>query len=554
VLATPSANTRYNESLDHGAEFVLRSLTAESVSMKYRWPWLVAILALSTATGCGGGAFVLATESEGGTAATNALVDSTAVEPLEAGGEDAAVDTPVNAPGDAARPDDATAEDNSQTDAEGDTSVPQDATSDTVDKDAFAMDADDGGHCASRTVNVNTGVFVAPGGSTASNCGSQQSPCSTVQAGLDRAYAAGRPTVYVSHGVYVESIALRPGITLEGGWEVIGSTWIPNCVDPSGAVIIQAPPTATVSAVADNLGGLATIATLTLQSKDQIDVHPGESLYGLRATGATTQLTLKDVGVQTANAGDGSPGVGGGPGAIGGPCGVEGDGGSGGPGAQGNGAEGGVFSGSGYSPSVGSAGSIGTTGENGSETTPPTCASCGSCTALNCGFSPNGSQSCGSLGSPGCGGPGGTPGGGGSGGGSAVALYVWDATVHVMAGSLTAGNGGTGGNGGLGGNGGAGGQGSTGSAGPGCTARCSGLAVCTSIAGAGAGGVGGVGGRGGPGGAGGGGAGGSSFAIVRGGTAAIDVNGARLAHGSVASGGGPDGGVGAPGMAADQWP
>jgi hypothetical protein len=518
--------------------------------MMRRWSWLLGIMELSTAVACGGGAFVMAPNYDGAGPATDASTDSTTGDPAEADSEDA----PDDARADNARPDEASSEDSPLAEAERDAGAQQDATGDVVRWDSNTPDGDGGSACTGKTVDVDAGVFVSLGGSTAGNCGSQQSPCSTVQAGLDRAYAASRTIVYVSHGTYMESISLRAGITLQGGWEVIGTSWTPNCVDPSGAVVIHAPPTATVSAVADNLGGLATISTLTLLSKAQVDVQPGESLYGVMATGATTRLTLDDVVVQTANGGDGPSGGGGATGPTGGPCSVDGDGGAGAPGAQGGGAEGGVFTRTGYMPGVGSAGSNGASGETGSEATPPTCLPCGSCTSLNCGFSPNGSQSCGVAGPPGCGGGGGGSGSGGRGGGSSVPLYVWDATVQIVAGTLVAGDGGTGGNGGPGGTGGPSGSGSTGSNGPGCTVRCSGLAVCTSFMGAGAGGTGGLGGHGGQGGVGGGGAGGSSLAIVQGGSAVVDVKGTLLAHGSAASGGGPDGGSGAAGMAADKWP
>ncbi len=171
--------------------------------------------------------------------------------------------------------------------------------------------------CHPEAIDPANGVFVLAGGSSdASSCGSATDPCGSVQLGINVAQATGKTIVYVgeSGSPYVESITLDANLTVEGGWSRTGGAWSPVCDNADQAVVIQAPPNATTTVLADALGGAATLSTLTIQSKDQASVQPGESLYGIFARGSSTTLALNDVVVQMANAGDGLSGDAGTPG------------------------------------------------------------------------------------------------------------------------------------------------------------------------------------------------------------------------------------------------
>jgi hypothetical protein len=400
------------------------------------------------------------------------------------------------------------------------------------------------------------GVFVAPGGSDfleGGVCGlSRSTPCRTIGAGLSSAStASGRSIVYVAAGTYTEKVTLVNGVTVEGGWHVggeAGTDWTYDCVSPAALVTVQAPSGSNATVVTSS--GAATLTTVTVLSKAA--AAPGQSLYGIMATGASTRLTLDDVIVNVAGGGDGATGSAGSVGSHAPATCSAGDGASATTaGPAGGGGSAGTFTATGFVPGAGATAGAGGAGDNGAAGLPGAAVSYGGCTGGLPGGPPcmaTAASCLGGTGKPGCGGGGGAGGGGGGGGGSSVALYVFGAQVTVNAGSLTASNGGRGGPGG------GAGAGATGSAGATGTATMCTIAVCgapipnicqgaapgspltVTASGGGAGGTGGNGSAGGPGG---GGAGGDSFAAVTAGAGSIAFNGApALAFGSAGTGSG----------------
>lgn len=395
-------------------------------------------------------------------------------------------------------------------------------------------------------------VFVATAGANTATCGGRDAPCKTINAGIKRAAAQGKKTVYVARGTYVEHVVMSAGVRVEGGWE---PTWTRACVAANEAVVVRAPAADEMTIDARNLGGEAAIASLRVESKNGAAVATGESLYGVYAVGASTTLTLEDVLVSVGNAGGGSNGKTGtaGANAVAG-CVAVGAGAAGAAGAIGAGAAAGAFGQSGWSAPAATIGVSGGPGEDGTAGGDKQCVQCGSCD-VTCVFVP-GTQACGTAGSPGCGGAAGGPGTPGTNGGSAVGVFAWDATVKMTGGVVIAGNGGSGGAGGGGGKGGDPTLGVAGTASATCTIGCN-LVVttCVELKGAAGGGTaGGAGGAGGVGGAGGGGAGGSSYAVYQGGTAIVTASETTLAHGAAGAGGGPAGAQGASGASGDRYP
>ena len=403
-----------------------------------------------------------------------------------------------------------------------------------VGAEATAPDASEAG-CAGRVVDPTVGVFVAPGGSTAPNCGlTQEAPCGTIQSGLNTANANGAHNiVYVAAGTYIESITLYANVTVQGGWNESGDggTWTPACSDAgapsSGSVTIVAPTTTNVTVTAADLGGTATLSTLTIASKAQGAVQPGESIYGIIATGTSTTVVLDDVMAQIAGGGagmNGSPGLS--MPAATGSC-VAGSGADGGLGPVGTGSNGGTFSATGYVAGNGTTGpDAGVPGGNGVAGGNAVCANCAvsACGGTNCSVSTT--KTCGENGLSGCGGAGGGAGAGAGGGGSSIVVYVYDATVNCNESILAAGPGGDGGIGGPGGAGGAGSAGSKGTSAGSCPTNGS-TGLCTFGCSTSAsvfldgGSAGGAGGTGGAGGQGGGGAGGSSCTYFAGGLSGV---------------------------------
>jgi hypothetical protein len=396
---------------------------------------------------------------------------------------------------------------------------------------------DAGNACTTRAVSDSAGVFVTVNGADTSTCGTRTTPCLTVQTGINQAKLLGRSTVYIARGTYVESLQLAPNITLEGGWDTASSTWIPVCdTTEVTAVKITMPPSTNVVVTA-SFAGAAGLRLLSVLGKVPSATQPGESVYGIFATQAA--LTLDTIAVTMAAGGTGDTGTPGDAGAAGG---IDCDAGGGAAGANagnsGSGAGAGSFGSTGYAGATGGPGSA-----DGSAGAPGTCTISSSCvtTCSTC-------QAICVNALAGCGGQPGLGGGGGHSGGSSIAVYGWNATVNIIGGSFTAGNGGTGGNGGMGGAGGIGGNGAVKDAT--CTSFCSVDAGCASVGNTSPQ-IGGMGGTGAPGGQGGGGSGGFSYAVFNGGDAGVVMlsSSPTLAFGDAGAGGVVNG---APGKAAGQ--
>lgn len=403
--------------------------------------------------------------------------------------------------------------------------------------------------CAGEKADENAGVFVAQWKAAAAECGSKATPCSSIQAGLERAIAMQKAIVYVGKGTYVETVTTRAGLTVQGGWDVTTGSRI--CTpDRAGSVTIKADDASNVTVIAS--GAMAALDTLTIVSRGA-PARAGESLYGIRATAPTT---VRDVTVRVGNAGAGAPGIAGTLGSIplAGTC-LAGDGAAGKPGGPGAGAGVGAFSAEGYQPAKGADGLAGSAGNAGAATKGECPTGCESCLSQpengECG-----KPLCGKDGVPGCPGAGGTPGHGGGGGGSSIAVFASGANVTVQGGGLFAGNGG---NGGAGGEGGAAGS-AVAVAPPGKT-KCQGCILAFGVCnppfdtGDADNGMSGAGGSGGAGGAGGGGSGGHSYAVFRAAGAKVNPTGTKLGIGQAGGGGAGPGVIeGKPGKAGEMGP
>jgi hypothetical protein len=431
-----------------------------------------------------------------------------------------------------------------------------------VDANTIESDTGTGGGgdasvgCTARTYDDTTGIFISPGGSDTASCGTRANPCKTLTYTFVTVSLSNKTTAYLASGTYVESITLLAGLSVEGGWSANGSTWTPICDSTtSTAVTIQGATNTTVTAA---YSGTTTLRDVRIVG--QISPGPSESIYGISATGAATNLTLDQVIVTVGPGGVGSDASDAGSGANGdGEC-PAGNGTTGVKGPDGNGADSGAFTQSGYAPVSGVNGANGTAGTNGTPGAGGSCATCqsvvGACPS-SCGY---GSQTvCGDAGTSGCGGGEGLGGGAGTGGGSSVGVYVWGAHVTCFGGSVTSGGGGNGGNGAGGGSGGTSSAGAVGAS-QGCATQLSNVGCggvrCTAVLvssatemGGAAGGSGGVGGNGGHGG---GGAGGFSYAVYVGNDGGVSINGGTvLAHGDAGVGGANGG---ATGQASNQYP
>ena len=437
------------------------------------------------------------------------------------------------------------------------------------------------------------GIYVAVGGDDTHE-GTRTSPRKTIQAGIDAASAAGGD-VYVSAGVYNESITLANGVSIYGGFDP--SAWVRDSFNPSYTPLFTCAIQGGTLAVDGNGISDAVIEGLTITSSDAIT--PGGGSYGMRLV--YSAVTLRHC---TITAGNGAPGVNGANGANGlsGENGVAGQDGAKDNARNGNGGRGGNGYGGGNGGRGGDGGYSSTDGENGENGyvglyggSAGTGGSGGDWGSYLFGGGENGDPgtigsngsngtygACGSSGllhnnlwvsSPGIDGADGTPGngGGGGGGGGGQVTTATDGTGNGGGGGGGGGEGGHGGHGGQGGggsfglfiiesnitienctirsgNGGSGGAGGTGgTSGPGGAGGAGAVYGNDEI---GEGGNGGAGGNGGSGGHGGGGAGGPSFSICKyGWFSTIIPRDTILIHGSGGAGGASAGNAGQAGEA-----
>jgi hypothetical protein len=387
-----------------------------------------------------------------------------------------------------------------------------------------------------RAPDPASGVFVSTSlGDDAMGCGAQGAPCKTITAGIAAAFTKMKPIVYVSSGVYAETVTLQGGVHIFGGYS---PAWMPICTDANQAVTIQAPDTSNMTVVGSGLHDVTQIADLTIASKPT--ANAGESLYGVFVTSSPALLELDDVVLTVAKGGDGDAGAAGGAGANGADAGCSDNSGAdastaGGPGKA---AGAGSFGSGGYQPSSGSTGESGNAGASGPLESKSGCLPCLTCESVAVCVITDAGKTCGQQGKAGCGGQPGQGGLGGGGGGSSIGVFVWGATVHTSTGSIQVEAGGAGGPGGSGGPGGTGGMGGDGPAGMMCTTSCGGVISCTLNTGEGPGGRNGNGGNGSGGGTGGGGSGGSCYAAYAGGGGTFTHSGTNITVGAAGKGAG----------------
>lgn len=414
--------------------------------------------------------------------------------------------------------------------------------------------------CEDEKPDAGNGVFVATSGDDKSGCGTLEAPCKTLKQAIDAA-SKGK-IVYVAAGTYEEDgLSLKAGVTLQGGWErSLQGNWNHVCISNRRQAVVIRAKSADRTLSATNLGGRATLDTLSIASK--ASAAPSQSLYGIFATGSSTQITLRDVAIDVAAAGAGTPGSAGQDGAAPSASCAAGNGTSGAnEGTPGAGAPSGSFSTTGYTAKSGQPGGVGSDGAAGTAAPPAPCLDtcplgntiCKKLPSELCVWdSPT--KLCAGTGSNGCGGGGGKGGVAGSGGGSSVGVFLWDATLQLDNGVVRTGRGGDGAVGGVGGRGKAGTSGVASTVSPTCN-RCefswlypdACLVTTRSVPGGAAGGPGGLGRNGG---SGGGGAGGHSYAVYKGGSAvAVVASGVDLTAGSPGRGGGAAPNQGADGVA-----
>lgn len=416
----------------------------------------------------------------------------------------------------------------------------------------------------------NRAIFVSRSGSDQAP-GTREAPLASLGAAVERA-AAGQADVYVAAGEWDETLNLRSGVSVFGGFDP--SSW---SRDPSRHITLVRGASSGALRFALRGEGIRSVTVDGVRFEGR---QPGVATVFLRDAREVVLSTIAasaPAGPAGANGGNASNRTGRAPdGARGensGLCGRAGGAGGSGSGGRlaggrgGNGGAAGGFDGSrggGPGGAGGAGGSVGGGGRGGTNGAPGDPGSGGArggalgLVAVNGTYVPSGGSQ-GGAGSPGRGGGGGGGGGGGivgicggggggggagglggiggaggQGGGASIAiLVIGGSEVRVVASDLHTAGGGRGGAGGFGGSGEQGGNG----------------AGVSNAGGGGGGGGGGNGGRGGSGGRGGGGGGGPSIAILSL-ESQVDQTGNRFEVGPGGEGG-AGGQAGLPGLQAE---
>jgi len=388
------------------------------------------------------------------------------------------------------------------------------------------------------TEKPSGGVFVsagAPGGGD----GSPGLPFGTVSQALAAVGPSG--TLHLAPGTYAEHVAIdatHAGLTVRGGWVVVGASWTRDCsADARAKTVLPAttPAVVRVNAVGGQVS-FRTLSVLAAAAPAAPKDTAGISAYGFRVTGGGTRQ-LYDVHVKAGAGSAGGAGTDGAP-SVAPDCSDLisncSDGLAGMSGANASPAAEGFFSDQAYMPRDGQVGQPGGAGHHGKPGTAGQLKlNCYASASGSGGAGPCANHFCGNIGAIGavgtesgrcgCGGAGGPGGAAGKGGGASIGVFLSGANTSLVLvrSSIESSAGGAGSIGGDGGEGMPGGDGAAAVSklcyGP-CESVNKGNDQCnceqpgTSTVPGGAAGT--QGGPGGKGGAGSGGAGGPSHAVV----------------------------------------
>ena len=175
-------------------------------------------------------------------------------------------------------------------------------------------------NCDGADGDIGEALFVAKNGDDG-NSGAIDEPMLTIQAALDKAFAAGKRDVYVATGVYAASVELREGVGLYGGYS---SDFLKRAVALNVTVIMgeEYAPDMPGAVNAVGIGGDSGTTVLdgfTIFGHNNMD--PGGSSYAVHISDCGDALRLSDNTIEAGSAGPGDKGADGLNGAAGKPAG-----------------------------------------------------------------------------------------------------------------------------------------------------------------------------------------------------------------------------------------
>ncbi len=168
------------------------------------------------------------------------------------------------------------------------------------DPDPQGIDSD----CDGIDGQIVRGLFVSRTGAD-SNPGTIDLPLRNIQTAINRG-GSGRDHVYVSAGVYEESIALRPGISIFGGYS--SNFRQRDLAGNETAIFGRAPQPGRLGTVNGlNINASTVVAGFTVVGVD--NNTPGGSSYAFHLVGCDGRLSVRNNVVRAGRGGNGLPGA-----------------------------------------------------------------------------------------------------------------------------------------------------------------------------------------------------------------------------------------------------
>ncbi len=161
-------------------------------------------------------------------------------------------------------------------------------------------------NCDGVDGEVTGGVFVAKNGKD-TNPGTIELPALTLGAAIGKAEASGKRDVYVATGVYVESVTLKQGVNLYGGYSAdfkVRHILLYETVIMGLAPTQEKPGAVTVGNVSSKA---TTFDGFTVFGYDNED--PSEGSYGIYIRDSGDKLAVRNCHVYAGSGGDGQKGT-----------------------------------------------------------------------------------------------------------------------------------------------------------------------------------------------------------------------------------------------------
>jgi hypothetical protein len=177
----------------------------------------------------------------------------------------------------------------------------------TDEPDATFGDA----NCDGIDGDIAGGIFVSPGGTDSGTCGLVYTdPCQTIGFAEGRAATVGRAWLYAQAGTYDETVVLREGVHIAGGYDGEWKRAERTAGGHETRIVGQSYDGEAIAVVARNLGAQTRVLDVVIYapagSGARADLWAAKASYGVHALNAN--ISLERVTINQANGANGARG------------------------------------------------------------------------------------------------------------------------------------------------------------------------------------------------------------------------------------------------------